>query len=206
MTTSMFDNGKHALLTAGINFPSDTMKAMLVDQGYPGVILTITNATNANPIQITTPGAHGLTTGNCVSINGVGGNTAANGLFYVTVVDSTHFTLDGSTGSGAYTSGGTAFDLTNKRWLSDIPSGARVATTTLTTCTATNGVLNADPAVFTAVAGASCELVIVYKDTGTESTSPLFILYDSIVGFPFSPSGGNVRIEWPTDSKKMGRI
>lgn len=65
----------------------------------------ITGATNASPIAITST-AHGLQTGNVVKITGVGGNTAANGTFVVTRTGANTFTLDGSTGNGAYTSGG----------------------------------------------------------------------------------------------------
>lgn len=83
--------------------------------GYLGVSGTtslldtgnISGATNASPIVITTSSAHGLTTGARVVIASVGGNTAANGTFVVTYVSSTTFSLDGSTGNGAYTSGGT---------------------------------------------------------------------------------------------------
>lgn len=67
---------------------------------------TVTAATNASPIAITTSAAHGLQTGNRVTIADVGGNTAANGTFTVTRTGATTFTLDGSTGNGAYTSGG----------------------------------------------------------------------------------------------------
>jgi len=67
--------------------------------------LTVSGATNASPIQITTQ-THGLTTGDTVVISGVTGNTAANGRFAITVTSPTAFTLDGSTGSGGYVSGG----------------------------------------------------------------------------------------------------
>lgn len=67
---------------------------------------SITGATNASPIVITSNG-HGLVTGQRVTISGVGGNTAANGTFVVTVLTSNTFSLDGSTGNGTYTSGGT---------------------------------------------------------------------------------------------------
>src|SRR3990167_3009130 len=65
----------------------------------------ITRATNAAPIAITSAG-HGLSTGTRVTISGVGGNTAANASWVVTVVNSNSFSLDSSTGNGAYTSGG----------------------------------------------------------------------------------------------------
>ena len=66
---------------------------------------SIQGASNASPISVTSAG-HGLTTGAEVTIAGALGNTAANGTFVVTVVDQNTFTLDGSTGNGAWTSGG----------------------------------------------------------------------------------------------------
>lgn len=66
---------------------------------------SITGATNASPIVVTSAG-HGLTTGTRVTVSGVGGNSAANGTFMVTAVDADTFSLDSSTGNGAYTSGG----------------------------------------------------------------------------------------------------
>lgn len=67
--------------------------------------LAVMGATNTSPIEITTA-THGLRTGDRVSITDVGGNTAANGSFTVTVTSSTKFTLDGSAGNGAFTNGG----------------------------------------------------------------------------------------------------
>jgi hypothetical protein len=67
----------------------------------------ITGATNASPIVITITG-HGYITGDQVTISGVLGNDAANGEFVVTRIDADTFSLDGSTGDGAYTSGGTS--------------------------------------------------------------------------------------------------
>lgn len=68
---------------------------------------SINDATNASPIVITTSTAHGRSTGNIVTISSVGGNTAANGTWAITVLTATTFSLTGSTGNGAYTSGGT---------------------------------------------------------------------------------------------------
>jgi hypothetical protein len=77
------------------------------DLGAHGSPMAITTASNASPIKITVAN-HGLNTGETVVIAGVGGNTAANGTWVITVVDANNFTLNSSTGSGAYTSGGTA--------------------------------------------------------------------------------------------------
>ena len=63
-------------------------------------------ATNASPIVITS-NSHGLSNGDTVFIEKVGGNTAANGIWTVAGVTTNTFQLSGSTGNGAYTSGGT---------------------------------------------------------------------------------------------------
>ena len=76
---------------------------------------TITAATNATPISVTST-AHGLVTGRVIKIANVGGNTAANATWTITVVDANTFTLDGGTGSGGYTSGG--------GWTIVVPSGS----------------------------------------------------------------------------------
>jgi hypothetical protein len=68
---------------------------------------TVTGATNASPIVITTGSAHGLSSGQIVTISGVTGNTAANNTWVITVVNSNQFSLNGSTGNGNYVSGGT---------------------------------------------------------------------------------------------------
>jgi len=69
------------------------------------VPVAITGASNAAPIVITSAG-HGLSTGDAISVSGVAGNTAANGVFTITKVDDNSFSLNGTTGNAAYTSGG----------------------------------------------------------------------------------------------------
>src|SRR5262252_4257006 len=70
---------------------------------------TITAATNASPINITTSSPIGVSNGNLVLITGVGGNTAANNFIWVASgVSGNSFNLSNSTGNGAYTSGGVA--------------------------------------------------------------------------------------------------
>ncbi|HEX4605470.1 MAG TPA: phage tail protein, partial [Candidatus Angelobacter sp.] len=75
--------------------------------GTSGTPRSISAATNASPIQITLTG-HGFLTGQRVVNAGIGGNTAANGTWTVTRIDQDNFTLNGSAGNGAYTSGGTS--------------------------------------------------------------------------------------------------
>jgi len=91
---------------------------------WNGAASTITAASNATPIVITTSLAHSLVTGQTVTINGVTGNTAANGNWVITVTGTNTFSLTTttnifgfngltsvpSTGNGAYVSGGTVYN------------------------------------------------------------------------------------------------
>lgn len=77
------------------------------------VTYSISAATNATPIVITTTTTHSLVVNQQVVITGVTGNTAANGTWQVGAVTATTFTLIGltgnSVGNGGYTGGGTVF-------------------------------------------------------------------------------------------------
>ena len=95
--------------------PSDTTAYAALDVIAPAT-LSVTDATNASPIVITTA-AHSLSDGDAVTIASVGGNTNANGNFYVKVTgySSTTFALYSDAalatpvaGNANYTSGGTA--------------------------------------------------------------------------------------------------
>lgn len=89
----------------------------------PSAPQPIADATNAAPIVITTPADHGLLTGAVVTITGVRGNTAANGVFTITVLSPTTFELNGSVGNGAYLGGGEYVFLTGLGTLGGTPAG-----------------------------------------------------------------------------------
>jgi uncharacterized phiE125 gp8 family phage protein len=72
---------------------------------------TITAATNASPIVVTIVG-HGYTTGDQVQIESVAGITAANGVWFITKANDDTFSLNGSAGNAAYTSGGSSTEIT----------------------------------------------------------------------------------------------
>jgi hypothetical protein len=80
------------------------------------VSLTITGATAADPVVITTSASHGLSDGESVYITGVAGMTQLNGrTFNITSLTATTFSIQNSAGADvdgsaytAYTSGGTA--------------------------------------------------------------------------------------------------
>jgi hypothetical protein len=62
--------------------------------------------------------------------------------------------------------------------LEDIPEEARVAVAALSGKTNTLGVLDADDVTFATVTGSSVEAIVLYKHTGTESTSQLLAYLD----------------------------
>ena len=68
-------------------------------------------------------------------------------------------------------------------FLADIPISARIAgPVTLTAKATTGGAADAADATFTSVSGASIEAIVIYSDTGTESTSPLLAYIDTATG------------------------
>ena len=104
--------------------------------------------------------------------------------------------------TGQYT-----LDAANHQNLSDIPSGARIATSgNLTGKTATSGVADADDLTFTGVSGASIEALVIYKDTGTASTSRLIVYRDNVTGFPVTPNGGDLTLTWANDANKVFKL
>jgi hypothetical protein len=80
----------------------------------------------------------------------------------------------------------------------------------LTGKTSTNGIADANIAVFTAVApGPPGTQLWVYKDTGTPATSPLIAYWDSdasSVLLSVTPDGGNIRAIWSDGALKMFRL
>ncbi len=89
-------------------------------------------------------------------------------------------------------------------FLSDIPSAGRVATSAnLTGKTATGGVADANDVTFPSVTGDVSESLVIYKDTGTDTTSPLIAYIDTATGLAVTPNGGDITVIWPNDS---GRI
>lgn len=89
-------------------------------------------------------------------------------------------------------------------FLDDVPSGARVAVSgALANKTMTNGVFDADDVTLSAVTGDPSEAIIIYRHTGTESTSNLVAFIDSATGLPVTPNGGNITIQWDSGANKI---
>jgi phage tail sheath gpL-like len=91
--------------------------------------------------------------------------------------------------------------------LSDIPVGARIATSAnMSSKTNVGGVFDAADVVFTAVSGVQSEFVIIYKDTGTASTSKLIAYIDTATGLPVTPTGADITVTWDNGANKIFKI
>lgn len=104
--------------------------------------------------------------------------------------------------AGAYT-----VNLATHQFLSDITAGARIATSgNLAGKTSTDGVADATDPVVSAVTGVTVEAAVLYKDTGTASTSPLICYMDTATGLPFTPNGGDVTYQFSSDANKIFKL
>jgi hypothetical protein len=78
-----------------------------------------------------------------------------------------------------------------------VPAEASAATLgTKTIGVVAAGVFDAADTVFTALTGDVVESLVLYKDTGTESTSDLIAMWDTATGLPLTPNGGDVTVAW----------
>ncbi len=93
------------------------------------------------------------------------------------------------------------------KFLSDISSSARVTQPVLLTAkTTTGGAADANDVTFTSVSGETVGAIVGFKDTGTESTSPLLFFIDTATGLPLTPNGGDVIVTWDNGINKIFRL
>ena len=91
--------------------------------------------------------------------------------------------------------------------LDDIPGAARVAVSgALTGKTVTDGVADAADVTWSSVTGDECEAIVLYKHTGTESTSRLIAYIDSATGLPVTPNGGDIEVQWAATADKIFKL
>lgn len=198
--SATFVRARKKIWDADIDWLVDNIKFLLIDVQSLTQAKAITGATNATPISILSTG-HTLTTGDFVDIHGVGGNTNANGHRRVTVTDANNYTLqDPATGAniagnGAYTSGGFGISLEVIEFISDVTAAIVSRSSNLASKTSTRGIIDAADPQFATVSGATSELMMVAKDTGSDATSPVFLLISSFTsGMPVIPNGGNIDV------------
>ena len=97
--------------------------------------------------------------------------------------------------------------LTTHQNLDDVAAGARVATATLANPTASGaGVADGDDVTFSAVSGDQSEALVIYKDSGVESTSPLIAYIDTATGLPVTPSGSDISVAWDSGTNRIFKL
>lgn len=98
-------------------------------------------------------------------------------------------------------------NLSAHEFLSDVSSGARIATSgAFTGKTTAGGAADANDITFTSVTGASIEAIMLYKDTGTDATSPLIAYIDTATGLPITPNGGDIIVTWDNGANRIFRL
>lgn len=79
--------------------------------------------------------------------------------------------------------------------LDDVAGASRVDTSANLSITVTGGTVDAADFTFAAATGDQSEAIILYQDTGVESTSRLIAYYDTFSsGMPVTPNGGDIDI------------
>lgn len=150
--------------------------------------VTIVAATNTSPIQIEISSSLQLQAGHGIRIEGVTGNTAANGSWAITIEDATHFTLTGSAGNGVYLGGGKAARLLGI----DTISGAAGQPIRITTSVA-NGFQTGDQ-VLIREPGAPYDAILNNNSYSITVNSPTQFTLNGTVATGAQATGGRVRL------------
>lgn len=111
----------------------------------------------------------------------------------------------------AYLVRGYTVNTSTHEFVSDITGaggGTIVATSAnLGTKTSTAGVADAaDVTYATVAAGAATQHVIIAKDTGTTTTSPLIAVIDTATGLPVTPNGGDITVVWDSGTNRIFKL
>lgn len=195
MSNALFTKALTSFLSGEIAFLEDSIRAALIHLEAWGV--AISAATNASPIVVTTTTPHDLNDGDVVSISGVVGNVTANGTYEVSVNSPVEIELVGSSGNGAYVSGGLVVNLSQPQFLDDIPSSAVVAMSEeIENKSIVGGTAYADPIIFEDVDGSIVRAVVMFTFTGDPSTCRLICYFDRGTGLPLTPNGFPVQLNW----------
>lgn len=90
--------------------------------------------------------------------------------------------------------------------VSDIPSGAIVARSSALTgkTVSADAVMDADDVVFAALTGDTVTSIVLYTDTGSDSTSTLDLYNGDISSL--TPDGSDVVVSWPNGANKIAKV
>lgn len=104
--------------------------------------------------------------------------------------------------NGAYT-----VNLATHDFADDIAGGAKIATSAaFTTKTKAAGVADADDVVHSSVSGATIESIVIWQDSGVQSSSRLIAYIDTATGLPVTPNGGNITVQWDSGANKIFKL
>lgn len=109
------------------------------------------------------------------------------------------------------TGGGTLYtvNLATHQFISDVAAAARLTafSSAFASKTVAAGVADAADIVFALQSGAEpCEAIVIFKDTGTEGTSPLIAYIDTATGLPITFNGADVTIVWDNGANKIFKL
>ena len=114
-------------------------------------------------------------------------------------INFTSDTIKAALMSSAYTA-----NLSTDEYWNTISANELNSSQTLGSKSVTGGVFDAADITFTAVtSGSTAKAIVIRKDTGTPSTSPLLVYIDTITGFPLATNGGDITITWDNGSYKI---
>jgi len=103
------------------------------------------------------------------------------------------------------TTSGYTVDLSAHEFYTDL--GGIVSTSSnLTNKTITAGVADADDVILAAVTGRSCEVIVLFQDTGNPATSKLIAYINIATGLPVVPNGGAITIQWDNGINKIFKL
>lgn len=93
------------------------------------------------------------------------------------------------------------------QYVADLTAGNIVArSAALTGKTVSAGVADAADVTFTAPTTGQTVIVVIYKDTGSDATSPLIAWIDTGTGFPITTNGGDVVVAWDNGANKIFKL
>ena len=100
-------------------------------------------------------------------------------------------------------------NLATDEFLSDVASGARAAVSSAITLidAADDGILDAADYSFTGLTGMpTIPAILLYKHTGTASTSPLLLYMDTSADLPIPAGRADIDVLWSNAADKMARL
>ena len=95
-------------------------------------------------------------------------------------------------------------DVTSDDFYDDIAAAGIVAASgNLGTKTITDGTFDAADVTVSTVSGDQFESIVIWEDDATDASSSLIAKIDTATGLPFTPSGGDITVQWDSGSDKI---